>query len=361
MKNRMIRALRLAGINMLVLIGCLLVLEIALRALGQRPIYHAGSREGLQWKSACARARNAKEIVVSPDFFTDERGVFRASALGPEARKSGRKGISINSSGFRGREFVFAKTDHAKVFFLGDSFTWGGVAIPIEECFVDRVERAGYWTYNGGMPGTDPQQYALLAEIHVPRLKPDVVAVCLYLGNDLKNYSLPLLPRRNLHYATSIGFLRGYDDRGRYFADGRQAVDYFRKQKCGCTENVLEDFLYKTVAGKAVYGLFHLRSRIRPDPQRKWVVECLKRIERVCRDNGSRLLLFLIPNKNPKRNQRTLRLVRAFPGLSFHYPPGFGPGDYRPDPDNHFNNEGHGKFAAFLLDVLKAEGIAPRP
>lgn len=358
------RTLRIVGINLLVLLGLLLLLEIVLRAAGSTPLYRAGGRgepRGALLKEICRKIRASTQVAVFSDFYTDERGIFRAASQRPLAGWESGGRPRVNSSGFRGREFASAKTDRPRVFFLGDSFTWGATALPIEECFADRVDRAGYWVYNGGMPGTDPQQYALLAEIYVPRLKPDVVAVCLYLGNDLKNYSLPLLPHRNLHYATSIGFLRGYDGRGRYFADGRQAVDYFRKQKCGCTENVLEDFLYKTVVGKAVYGLFHLRSRIRPDPRREWVVECLKRIERVCRDNGSRFLLFLIPNKEPKRNERNLRLVRSFPGVSCHYPPGFGRGDYRPDPDNHFNNEGHGKFAAFILDVLEAEGFAPRP
>jgi len=353
------RTLRVVGINLLVLLGLLLILEIILRAVGSRPLYRADGRGeplSVHLEEICRKIRESPQVAILPNFFTDNRGVFRAVS----SSRAGAAG-PINASGFRGREFVFAESDRAKVFFLGDSFTWGASARPLGECFVDRLERMGYWTYNGGMPGTDPQQYALLAEIYVPRLKPDVVAVCLYLGNDLKNYALPLLPHRNLHYVTSIGFLRGYDDRGRYFVDGRQAVDYFRKLKCGCTENVLEDFLYKTVVGKAVYGLFHLRSRIRPDPQRKWVVECLKRIERVCRDNGSRFLLFLIPHKDPKRNKRLLRLVGAFPGVSYHYPPGLGRGDYRPAPDNHFNNEGHGKFAAFILDVLEAEGFAPRP
>jgi hypothetical protein len=356
------KVLALIAVNLFVFIGLVVILELVLRAAGSRPLYRATTSEDpqhAQLEKTCRQLRQSKEITVSGDYFTDERGVFRAAAQVPGSGGPRAEGARTNSSGFRGREFVGAETNRAKVFFLGDSFTWGASAQPIGECFADRVDRAGYWVYNGGMPGTDPQQYALLAEIYVPRLKPDVVAVCLYLGNDLKNHAIPLLPRRNLHYATRIGFLRGYDDHGRYFADGRQAVDYFRKRKCGCTENVLEDFLYKTVVGRAVYGLFHLRGRIRPDPQRQWVVECLRRIERVCRDHGSRFLLFLIPNKQLKKNERNLRLVRSFPAVSSHYPPNFSRADYRPDPDNHFNNQGHGKFAAFILDILKAEGFPP--
>ena len=58
--------------------------------------------------------------------------------------------------------------------FLGDSYTWGSSARPITESFVDLVKRAGYCTFNFGIPGTDPCQYAALAEKWLPLLHPGV-------------------------------------------------------------------------------------------------------------------------------------------------------------------------------------------
>ncbi len=354
--------IKVAGINLLVLFFLLLLLEIILRAAGGRPLIERKKNAdagNAQLAALCRKLCQGEKITIFSGFFTDERGIFRClpGATAGDGFRSRR--MRINSSGFRGNEFTFTKTDQAKVFFIGDSFTWGATADPIDESFPDRVARAGYHVYNGGIPGTDPQQYALLAEIYVPVLKPDVTAVCLYLGNDLRNYAVLPQANRNLHFTTSAGFLRGYDDQGNYFASGEQALAYLKKRKCGCTDSRLEDFLYKTVVGKAVYRLFHMRNRLRPDPERKWVVECLERIDRVCRANGSRFLLFLVPNKEQKKNRRNLKLVSSFPGIVYHYPENFVRADYRPDPDNHFNNRGHGKFAAFILDTLKAEGYPP--
>ncbi len=360
--DKMKKIFKVVGINLLVLLSLLLLLEIVLRATGSKPVFQPvrnGDPQKSRWDAMCRKLCRDGKITVTASFFTDERGIFRG-VPGPAAGDGLPSGKTrINSSGFRGNEFAFTDTPRTKVFFIGDSFTWGAAADPIDESFPDRVARAGYHVYNGGIPGTDPQQYARLAEIYVPVLKPDVTAVCLYLGNDLRSYVVPLLANRNLHFTTSAGFLRGYDDQGNYFASGEQALAYLKKRKCGCTDNPLEDFLYKTVVGKAVHGIFHMRNRLRPDPERKWVVECLERIDRVCRANGSRFLLFLVPNKEAKKNRRNLALVASFPGIGYHYPPDFIRADYRPDPDNHFNNRGHGKFAAFILDILKTEGYPP--
>jgi hypothetical protein len=357
------KAVHIVVINMLILIGLLAILEIVLRAAGMRPIYQgSGSRVAKenQYAKICAALKNKEKITVYPTFFTDHRGIFRATA-GPFPQRRARREneVRINSSGFRGNEFTFTRTDKPKIFFVGDSFTWGAAAEPIEESFVDQVGRAGYHVYNGGIPGTDPQQYARLAEIYVPLLRPDVTAVCLYLGNDLRNHARPFLANKSLQFSTSVGFIRGYDDRGNYFRDAEQAIDYLKKNKCGCTDNLGDMLLYKTIIGKALYRLSHLPNHLKIDPQRRWVAECLERIGRVCLANRSRFLLFLIPHKNPKKNQNNLKLVASFPGITYLYPENFVRADYCPDPDNHFNNQGHCKFARFIMEILMEKGYPP--
>ena len=362
-RKKMKKFIKIVGINLLVLSVLLAALEIILRVLGMTPIFFLkkdASPNSDKYRKICQALRQGKDIRVFPGFFTDSSGIFRAAAnASPAGTGNSMARPRVNSSGFRGNEFTYLETEKTKIFFIGDSFTWGSAAKPIEESFPDLVEKAGYYVFNGGMPGTDPQQYARLAEKYVPLLKPDVTAVCLYLGNDLKNYTVPMLANQNLHYSTSVGFIRGYDDQGNYFKNADQAIAYLKKQKCGCTENLGDTLLYKTVIGKAVYGLFHLKSRLTPDPRRKWVVDCLQRIGRVCRDNRSQFILLLIPNKNPKKNKNNLKLVASFPGIVSHYPGNFISTDYRPAPDNHFNNQGHGKFARFILKIMLEKGFLP--
>jgi len=355
------RILRVVAINVLVLTALLTLLELAMRAGGMRPIYSpAGgdAAEKNQYKRICDALRRKERVAAVANFYTDQRGIFRAAAVISLGTDRGGR-ARINQAGFRGNEFTPCETRKPKILFLGDSFTWGSAAIPLTESFPDLVERSGYYVYNGGIPGTDPQQYALLAESYVPLLEPDVTAVCLYLGNDFRNYAQPLLPNRNLHYVTRLGFIRGYDDRGNYFADGEQAVDYVRKRMCGCSDHLGDTLLYHTVVGKALTGLFHGGNRLKTDPQRKWVVECLERIRRVCRRQRSRLLLFLIPNKKPEKSRKNLKLIESFKGFAFHFPGEFTLAEYAPAPDNHFNNRGHRRFADFILHILEKEGFSP--
>jgi hypothetical protein len=69
----------------------------------------------------------------------------------------------------------------------------------------------------------------------------------------------------------------------------------------------------------------------------------------------------VIPNKRPEKNLRNLKLVRSFPGFAGHYPGEVTLADYAPDPDNHFNNRGHRRFADFILATLAAEGVRAHP
>ena len=50
---------------------------------------------------------------------------------------------------------------------------------------MDIVSRQGYLTFNTGIPGTAPNQYAYLAEKYIPLLDPDIVAVMFFWGNEV--------------------------------------------------------------------------------------------------------------------------------------------------------------------------------
>ena len=81
----------------------------------------------------------------------------------------------------------------------------------------------------------------------------------------------------------------------------------------------------------------------------------LNRINEISDNSGSRLLVSLIPHYADLNYKR----LDSYPGLldSFEIlkPFTLAPEDYTAPQGEHFNNSGHGKFAAFLLDVLKTE------
>jgi hypothetical protein len=115
----------------------------------------------------------------------------------------------------------------------------------ITNSFVDIVERNGFITYNKGIGGTDPAQYAFLAEKYIPVLKTDIVAVMFYMGNDLLEVCRPMIAYKNLHYVTNAGWILGYnEDYSRYFDTAHEAYSYYvlgeRNLKARNREHILQ-------------------------------------------------------------------------------------------------------------------------
>jgi hypothetical protein len=88
-------------------------------------------------------------------FETDEHAIFKANPNFDFSRIPRFRGVRINPSGFRGPDFVPTGSTTTSVLFIGDSFTWGGAAMPIPgNCFVDIVAGRGYHVWNAGIPAT---------------------------------------------------------------------------------------------------------------------------------------------------------------------------------------------------------------
>jgi hypothetical protein len=298
-------------------------------------------------------------VEVYDKFYTDMDGIFRANPrYFSEARNINADKISINRDGFRGNPFERTGAPGVKILLIGDSFTWGAAANPITNSFANLLQQAGYYIYNAGIPGTDPQQYALVAEKYTPLLKPDIVAVCVYMGNDVSALPLLVQPGKNLHYVTSVGFLLGYDDNGRFFKDGREAIEYIKKRKFGCGGGLWDNFLLKTVIGRGIYSILNKKQLPPFAGTKQWIKNSLQRIQDACRKNGSELMVFLIPfvNQDTRENKSIRKNLHLFKGFPCYYPENFTKIDYSKPPDKHFNNQGHRKYADFIIGVLKEKG-----
>jgi len=115
---------------------------------------------------------------------------------------------SINSLGIRDYEVSLEKTHQYRIAAIGDSFTYGW-GVNIEDTWCKRLERnlrkqgIDAEVLNLGMPAAGPQQYAQLAEVAIPLLKPDLVIVCILNGDDLQQCFSPLLLVRD-HYINLV-------------------------------------------------------------------------------------------------------------------------------------------------------------
>jgi len=360
----------------------LFVGELGLRLIGKIPGYVP------RYSNRAFRCVNQLEVHQS--FFTDGEGVFKAN---PNYEWSSE--YQINSDGFRSAEFKQYETTHTKILFLGDSFTWGGTAKPISNCFVDIVTRHGYVTFNTGIPGTGPSQYAYLAEKYVPFLKPDIVAVMFYMGNDLI-FPLPMLPHKNLFHVTTAGWLYAFDENGNYMSP-EDAYDYcFAKYNAAYRAAYVKDThktFKTTIRGmltKSVIGTYFWvwLSRVKwklisfinqglttsafPNndsseqdnnsrgKDRSEMESCtkrsLERIKTISEKNGARFMLFLIPAHPEIRNKNNsiednLHIFEGFDPFISNF---LTRHDYMDLPNDHLNNSGHQKYAEFILRSIES-------
>jgi len=344
--------------NLAVLAVLLVILEGVLRLAGMDTIVGL-EQKAPAWKTRyqdICRKIATQKLEVYDSFYTDQEGLFKAN---PEYFGRTDKKILVNRDGFRGRPFEPTDMSRTKILLIGDSFTWGSNAQPISNSYADLLEAAGYHVYNGGIPGTDPQQYAMIAEKYTSLLRPDIVAACVYLGNDVSARPLLIKPNKNLHYVTNFGYLLGYDDSGHFFKDAREAFQYLKKRKCGNCANLWDRLIFKTVIGKGINSLINKSRSTGSDGTKKWVTEAMKRIQDTCHKNDAKFIIFLIPsvNQDIRKNSSIKNNLHLFKDFQYYYPEIFEKSDYREPPDNHFNNQGHKKYADFIMGVLKGNGF----
>lgn len=124
-----------------------------------------------------------------------------------EANGGGEVEVRINSRGFREREFgPTAPPGTRRVIVYGDSFVEAEFT-PLEESFTRQLERrlgeaGAVEVLNAGVIAYGPDQVSLRVETEVDELRPDLIVVALFAGNDfgdlLRNKIYRLTPEGSL-------------------------------------------------------------------------------------------------------------------------------------------------------------------
>ena len=338
-----------------------ILIPISLIVIGSELVLqHRGRKPGFipQYKLIPAD----HQLRFSRQFITDSEGVFKANLdyKWPEE-------IHINSDGFRSTEFKQYETKLTKILFVGDSFTWGS-GDPITNSFVDIVSRRGYLVFNTGIPGTAPNQYAFLVEKYVPLLKPDIVAVMFYMGNDIV-LPLPMLPNKNLwHVTDGDWWLYAFDEDGNYLSE-QDAYRYYYAKIYG-RPSTLQQIFMKSVIGTYSWAFFSriwlkLRSHGIPEDIKsvdEYTRETLTRIKRVSEEHGAKFMLFLIPVEPSLLESKKFSIennYHIFEGLDPSICNVLTASDYLPH--GHFNNAGNQKYADFILKSIEKRNIGNDP
>jgi hypothetical protein len=289
------------------------------------------------------------KVADPPLFVIDEHGMQVAHGLTP----------GTNAQGYRTPDFDEPADGRSTLLFLGDSFTWGDTARPFSQCYVERVRAAGYKTINLGVPATGPAQYMAQAERYVPEFRPDAVCVMFYTETDFEPES-EIRPGLTRTYVTELGMLYATTEDGQQLSL-EQAIARRAEQCPAWLTPPLARLLMHSAAGSFAATL-NDRVSMAP-PSTAAAVARLSAVRQVCEAHGAKFFLFLVPTR-PQRRLPQFEVDFAAETLKDLAPLAPSPmpeEDYRPPPDLHFNNQGHGKMADFILAQLAAGGLAPRP
>jgi hypothetical protein len=300
--------------------------------------------------------KDVPELVVKNNFYADTNGIYKALA-----DYEWEHGESINSDGFRGREFDQPTPGKKRIVIIGDSFGWGYSAKPLSNCFAERIEAApNYAVFNLSIPGTGPENYALTGRTYIPKIKPDAVLLMVYMGNDINLGFEPTHlefrdPSKKEWYVTNAGVFSALDNEGNRLSP-QEAYNRARTMSVRVI-NTLRNTAFGTWLVSAVYDMVY-GFAVPDDDNRKKVngamVECIELIQKTCRKNNAELFVCLIPVNPQMRNTRNSMAdnmilfdefnTEALTFLEFE--------DYAPFPDDHLNNRGHKKVADHLIKLM---------
>lgn len=287
----------------------------------------------------------------------------------------------FNSEGFRSIPFNGLNSGAPRVLIIGDSFVYGMSARPFYNSFTDILLARGYLVYGAGIPGTDPAQYAAIANKYVPMLRPDMVVVCFYPGNDLMPFPRESHPERPHEHMTNAGFFESAP-LGQYL-DAVEAYNYYRSLVTIPCNSENSGFWSSTAITSVVWNILYANGKVSHPTIETYELSRnvdiwdkvrftrphLQSIYRICFELGVPLLNAIVPDASPNQIMRKGKihfndavLDSLFIGQQYHFPVGrFHHTQDFPENDYHFNNLGSKKYADFLDTLLRQHGLVPTP
>ncbi|MFN8309518.1 MAG: SGNH/GDSL hydrolase family protein [Chitinophagales bacterium] len=275
------------------------------------------------------------------------------------------RNIKVNEHGFRTASF---DSSQENILLLGDSYTWGFSAKPISASFADLLSESlskKYKVYNAGLPGVDVATYLALTKKLLPVIKPKILIVNFFLGNDIVNYNKQLHPYQSSDlFATTSGAFMAYNynssskDSEEVFDSAQNAFEYYRHLMVLNSNDSLVLFLAShsalfTALHRKIFGLNRQTQFIHKYPaDRLFTSRALRQIQTLCQQHHCKFILSIIPDLNNTTTGKEEDDLMTL-GVHYHYPSNLTKTDYTPMPDNHFNN--CGQYAEFLKTIISEE------
>lgn len=339
-----------------------LLVEIVLRIIGYKP----GVAQNFYYQHG--------DVVYDSILYADETGITH---LIDNAKFFNHQ--IINKQGFHSEvEFTPQAMDSIRaagkkiVLLVGDSYTQGSAASSYKKCFAYLLNKTGkYEVLNFGIGGTDPLHYELVVKKYLPLLKPDLVAVAVYLGNDEMPYDrtakpfIPVCyPVKHGHWLSSEAYVN-LRPPNTYFKNFDEAKDFFYTYYSLNGENATwyERIIRPSVILSRIYLYFRIRNaennmvydkELLPENP-PFTYNHLKGIQTFCDSLQTPVVFGVIPSPLDLQDKKNIRKNYAhfFGELDWKCITNVNGTDYDGSSiASHFVNSGHAKFAKFLEKLI---------
>ncbi len=276
----------------------------------------------------------------------------------------------LNDEGFRSIPFKKYKSEKKKILLLGDSFTWGHSAGEMSNSFADLLLAKGYIVYNAGITGADSAQYLALARKYIPVLKPDLVIVNFFLGNDVAYHKREPLPHVPIFFSTNAGNLYSFSD-GVYLNTAELRYKFIlRNYQIPAENSGFNHFLAQSCIGTLFWKVLLKQKLVEATPHEDieyWKLSAklkvpepsanieMDLVRQIAEGANSKFLLVTITDFLDTPLIRTPdHFHNLFPHIKFYNSPVEVAGYNMAD--GHFNVLGHRKYSEFLLGLIEDKG-----
>ncbi len=356
-------------IQFFVFMGLFLFAEIVLRLFG------------MQAGTLIDDFKIQENPIYEPRFTADEMGI---NYINKDATTL-MLGTKINKQGFRDSidytpeivDSIKTITKKEVVMIIGDSYVEGCCPDTVTNSFPDIINRdKKYKVLNLGISGTDPLQYQLMAKKYLPLFKPNTLVVVFYFGNDILTFERSATPGAPLTFPFKdnkwiFGVAPNHlSQKLNYsFTSANEAYTFYMDKYTlrGTNRNSIEKALsYSVICSKIYLYIEHRNSR------KLWESKGIsynwdgfdiahKRLATIKKNADSlniKTLFVGIPSPEETANKENLKekYKNLFKEIEWQVPTNLTKDDYDGmNISNHFNNEGHKKYAVFLQNYIESK------
>lgn len=250
--------------------------------------------------------RLAHPYVPVPTVRTGTYQDFRSRPFAPSLG-----GFTLNSKGFKDLEYEEEKpVGMYRILGIGDSFAFS--VVPYQDNFLTRLEVALQASHgqveviNMGVPNMGAADYYKMLTKEGAHLDPDLVLLCLYLGNDLTSVHRGKATRSYVVALLRYAFTQWTKVEGRSL--GRKTGRAYDDLRPSLKKNV-----YQRLLGRKL-RLFNVEN---PSYQATWpqVVEYLEKIQRFCAAREIGLIVAILPDELQVDEEVREEILAARPAL----------------------------------------------